>query len=248
MIRVFIEAADVVDGVVVLQDAKARHVGGALRARPGEELVAVTPDGMEHRARVRSASQTQVECEVLDSHPTLREPSRQLRVLQALLKGDQFERILEYGSELGVSSFQPLLTERTIPKPDEGRLADRMKRWEQVVRGGAQLGQRGRLPSVLPPANVADGLATCERDGMLMLFLYEGDGLPSLSDVDLGEQGLALVVGPEGGWSAAEVDAAEAAGAVAVTLGPRIMRPLPAVMTAVGAVFQRTGDLRQREV
>jgi 16S rRNA (uracil1498-N3)-methyltransferase len=246
LIRVFVEASELREGVLLLRGAEARHVGGALRVRPGEELTAVTPDRIEHLARVLRASAEQVECEVLSSSPSNREPRLEVRVCQALLKGDQFERILEYGSELGVGSFQPLLTERTIPRVAPAKLAERTRRWEQVIRGGAQLGQRGRLPGLLPPRPLGPALETASEDGLRLLLLYEGAGLPGLDEVDLGS-GTALVVGPEGGWSDAEVELARDRGAIAVTLGPRIMRPLPAVMTAVAAVFQRTGDLRQRE-
>ncbi|MHB8509798.1 MAG: RsmE family RNA methyltransferase [Candidatus Dormibacteria bacterium] len=246
MIRVFIEPDQLRQGLLVLEGDEARHVGGALRVRPGEELIAVSPDGFEHHATVRTATSSRVECEVVSSSSSTREPAMDLRVCQALLKGDQFERILEYGSELGVGSFQPMLTERTVPRVEPARLSERTKRWEKVVRGGAQLGQRGRLPTVLPALPLADALGAAKADGMQLLLLYEGGGLPGLDAIDLGNRA-ALIVGPEGGWTEAEVRTATDLGAVAVTLGPRIMRPLPAVMTAVAAVFLRTGDLKQRE-
>jgi 16S rRNA (uracil1498-N3)-methyltransferase len=247
MVRVFVDHGAIADGRLRLREDQARHLGGALRLRAGEELVAVTPDGVEHRCKVISATARDVEALVLDSTPSRREPSLRVRIAQALLKGDQFDRILEYASEMGVESLQPMLTERTVARPEAGRLAARMDRWRQIARQGAELGQRGRLPEVLPLATPEEAAASAKAAGFKVLLLYEGSGLSSLSEANLGAGGVCIMVGPEGGWSQAEVELAKASGAAIVSLGPRIMRPLPAVITAIGALFHRSGDLQLKE-
>lgn len=247
MVRVFVEQGAIAEGRLRLGGDDARHLGGALRMRPGEELVAVTPDGVEHRCEVISASAREVEAAVLGSAPSHREPSLRVRLAQALLKGDQFDRILEYAAELGVESIQPLLTERTVARPEPKKLVARLDRWRQIVRQGAELGQRGRLPEVLPVASPSEATAAAVAAGFRVFLLYEGTGLSSLSEADLGDGGVCLMAGPEGGWSEAEVKLARASGAAIVSLGPRIMRPLPAVLTAIGALYHRTGDLQLKE-
>ena len=243
VVRVFVSMADLAGGRLTLAGDTARHLGGALRVRPGEELVAVSEDGLEHTCRVVSASAREVVADVIRSRPSRAEPGRAIRVCQALLKGDQFERILEYGSELGVSSFQPMLTERTVARPDAGKLRNRMDRWRQVCRQGAELARRGRIPEVLEPASLAVVLDRVNGDGLVTYLLYEGEGLPSLSSVMNTASPCCLVVGPEGGWSEAEVMLARQAGAQPVSLGPRIMRPLPAVLAAVAVALDRSRDL-----
>ena len=243
MVRVFVAASGIEHGRLTLVAEAARHVGGALRIRPGEHLVAVTPDGVEHMCRVVSASPREVVAEVVESHPSRAEPRRAVRVCQALLKGDQLERILEYGSELGVASFQPMLTERTVARPDSGKLRGRMDRWRQVCRQGAELAQRGLVPDVLEPASLGDALSAAATAGFRAFLLYEGPGLPSLSSALPVTGPCCLAVGPEGGWSEAEVMLARQAGAEPVTLGPRIMRPLPAVLAAVALALDRSRDL-----
>jgi 16S rRNA (uracil1498-N3)-methyltransferase len=232
MVRVFVDAGAIDGGELRLTGADARHLGGALRMQPGEELVAVTPDGIEHRCQVTEASATEVVARVLESSPSRREPSRRVRLCQALLKGDQFDRILEYAGELGVESVQPLITERTVARPDAPKLASRRGRWQQIVRQGAELGQRGRLPKVLPAVALAEALDTAATDGLRTFLLYEG---------------VCIVVGPEGGWSEVEVKLAEQSGAFAVSLGPRVMRPLPAALTALAVIYHRSGDLELKE-
>ena len=243
VVRVFVSSAELAGGRLTLAGDAARHLGGALRVRPGEELIAVSEDSFEHTCRVVSASAREVVAEVLSSRRSRAEPGRAIRVCQALLKGDQFERILEYGSELGVSSFQPMLTERTVARPDAGKLHDRMRRWRQVCRQGAELAQRGRVPEVLEPASLTQVLDRARGDGLVIYLLYEGERLPSLSSVINTSSPCCLVVGPEGGWSEAEVMLARRAGAQPVSLGPRIMRPLPAVLAAVAVALDRSRDL-----
>ena len=248
MIRVFVWPAAIAGGRLRLDGAEARHVGGALRARVGEELVAVTPDGFEHRCKVTSAGPQTVEAKVLESAPSSAEPRVRLRLAQALLKGDQFDRILESAAEVGVESIQPLLAERAVARLDPGKAASRMNRWRQILRQGAELGQRGHLPALLDPAELQDAVGLATSAGMQAYLLYEGSGLPSLSQVAFDPAaGAALLVGPEGGWSEPEVMLAERAGATAVSLGPRIMRPLPAALIALAVLLHRAGELELKE-
>jgi 16S rRNA (uracil1498-N3)-methyltransferase len=100
---------------------------------------------------------------------------------------------------------------------------------------------------VLLPAPPRDAIGAAVADGLRTLLLYEGEGLPSLAGADLGTDGVCLLVGPEGGWSEAEVKLAERSGALAVSLGPRVMRPLPAALTALAVVYHRSGDLELKE-
>jgi 16S rRNA (uracil1498-N3)-methyltransferase len=246
VVWVFVDGSSI-DGRLVLSGEAARHVGGALRVRRGEEIVAVTPDAVAHRCRVIEASAHEVVAEVVASAPSRHEPARHVRVCQALLKGDQFERILEYGSELGVSSFQPLLTERVVARPEAAKLTQRAERWRHVCRQGAELAHRGRLPEVLAPASVAEAAACAVADGLTPFLLFEGPDLPSLGGAARPGGGCCLIVGPEGGWSDAEVMLARQAGAQPVSLGPRIMRPLPAVLAAVAIVLDRSHDLELKE-
>jgi 16S rRNA (uracil1498-N3)-methyltransferase len=120
-----------------------------------------------------------------------------------------------------------------------------MRRWREVVRGAAALGQRGLVPAVLEPATPAEAVVAAVAAGMQAYLLYEGLGLESLSTVAFDTaRPVAIIVGPEGGWSEAEVATMHTAGAVPVTLGPRIMRPLPAALAALSVVFHRAGELQ----
>jgi 16S rRNA (uracil1498-N3)-methyltransferase len=246
LIRVFVDAGALAGERVSVTGADARHLAGVLRVRPGETIVAVTPDGMEHRATVLSASGAEVQAKVVDSALTATEPSLNVRIAAALLKGDQLERMLEYCSEFGAGEFQPILAERAIARLDPEKLEQRSERWRAIVRSAAALGQRGRVPRVLSAEPLVAAARRASEERLQSYLLYEGTGLESLSTVAFDPaRGAVLVVGPEGGWSDTEVSASTAAGAVAVTLGPRIMRPLPAALAALSVLFHRAGQLRR---
>ena len=247
MIRIFVPPDAIVGPRLTLQGIDARHLGGSLRIRSNEEFIAVTGDGVEHRCLVLSANARRVEATVVDSSPALGEASIDVRVCVGLLKGDQLDRIVEYCSEVGVEGIQPLETERTIPQLSTGKVLNRMRRWTEISRYAAELAQRGRLPKVLLPAPPLEAAADARAAGMQTVVLYEGRGLPSLSDVHIQPgSGVCLLVGPEGGWSDREISDLDAAGAAPVTLGPRIMRPLPAILLALGVVYHRAGELSLR--
>jgi 16S rRNA (uracil1498-N3)-methyltransferase len=90
---------------------------------------------------------------------------------------------------------------------------------------------------------LAEAIESATTGGFRTFLLYEGMGLPSLAAADLGDDGICIIVGPEGGWSEAEVKLAERSGALVASLGPRVMRPLPAALTALAVIYHRSGDL-----
>jgi 16S rRNA (uracil1498-N3)-methyltransferase len=244
MIRVFVGAEQIVDGRLTLTGADARHIGGALRVVPGETLVAITPDRVQHVSVVIEVSPTAVVALVRASAPSRSEPEVRVTLGVSLLKGDQFERIVEYASEVGVAVIQPILAQRSIVRPAPEKLDERLARWQAIAKSGAALGQRAAIPELLP---TRDLLGALESGAMGQRYLlYEGASLGSLSEARIdGDQGVTLFVGPEGGWTGEEVEAARQHGVRPVTLGPRIMRPLPAALTALAVVLHRAGELGQ---
>src|SRR5258708_36814512 len=117
MVRVFVASGAIAGDQLVLTGPEARHLGGALRLRPKETLVAVTPDGIEHVCEVLSANPKTVLARVDESHPTRGEQRLRIRLCQSLHKGDQFDRIRAIAGGLGVQSTHPLYTILTVARP-----------------------------------------------------------------------------------------------------------------------------------
>jgi RsmE family RNA methyltransferase len=101
------------------------------------------------------------------------------------------------------------------------------------------------VPELLPLATLSDSIARSTNEGAQSFVLYEGSGLPPLSGVDVDvTRPVCLFVGPEGGWSDVEVTLVRDLKALPVSLGPRIMRPLPAALTALTLLLHRSRDLQ----
>ncbi len=159
-----------------------------------------------------------------------------VRLLQGVPKGDRFDLILQKGTELGIAAFTPVWSQRSIPAPAAGRDEKRLQRWQRIIAEAARQSRRPLLPACAAPQPLASALAATTEELRLMLW-EEGSqplatALPAIPPRDV-----ALLVGPEGGFSAAEAQVATAAGFQPVHLGPRILRSETAGF-AVSAILQ----------
>ncbi len=208
-----------VAGRLTLRGDEARHLARVRRVGPGD-LVEVF-DGqsaMGRRAEVRAVSGDRVELEVQGEPIPGREPPFWLTLAAAVPKGERFDWLVEKAVEVGVGRLVPLIAGRSVVEPRAGKLE---KQRRAVIESSKQCG-RNRLMEVAAPMRLDEVLKTTLAPVRL---LAHPDGLPP-SDwpgrVPGGE--VALAVGPEGGFTEAEVAAAGEAGWRVVTLGPTILR------------------------
>src|SRR5205823_5279542 len=140
-------------------------------------------------------------------------PAIHMTVAQAVGKGDRFEQVIQHGTEAGASAFIPLMTERTVVRLTPGEAEAKRNRWRLVAKGAAEQSGRVRIPDIHDVESLPQLLERKRELGPLALLEPEGQALsPWLTEA--GERGRAMiVVGPEGGFSPAEIDAGRAAGA-----------------------------------
>ena len=148
-------------------------------------------------------------------------PRPELVLAQALPKGRKLDEVLRQACELGVDEVRVLDTARSVVRLDAGKLERVRGRWEAVVRSACEQARRPHRPAVLGPL----ALDHLGRDDELLLVAHPGaPGLPTVAEVVAGSPSLVLAVGPEGGFTDEEVADAVAAGALAVGLGPSVLR------------------------
>jgi 16S rRNA (uracil1498-N3)-methyltransferase len=202
-----------------------RQVRSVLRLRDGDRIVLLTGDRNELVCVLDGGM-----CVVEDRRPARGEPAHRLRVVQALLKGDALETVVQHGTELGVASFGLVVTERCVPREITAR---RLERLRAIAREAAEQSERGIVPPVEAPMPLHDALAP----GSVLLF--ERHGGARLGQL---EPPGVVIIGPEGGFSPSEVRAAEASGVQLAWLGPRILRSETVAAAAAAAILSRTGD------
>jgi 16S rRNA (uracil1498-N3)-methyltransferase len=146
------------------------------------------------------------------------------------------EFVLQKGTELGIARFVPFLAERSIP------MGDKQSRWESIVVEAAEQSGRRVVPSIAPVMSFEDAVAEATRE-TVPFMPWEGAERPRLSAVHRHARQLSLLIGPEGGFTPAEVERARARGALPVTLGRRILRSETAAIVAATVLFHLNGEI-----
>jgi 16S rRNA (uracil1498-N3)-methyltransferase len=223
--RFFVERGTVAGDRFPLPVLIAHQVTRVLRLRDGAELVVLEGDGQEVRCRLDHGQLI-----VLERAPSGGEPRHRLTVSQALLKGDHLETVIRQGTEIGVSRFELIVTDRCVARDVSPA---RVARLRAVAREAAEQSERGTVPDVVAPVPLSDVI------GSGSVLLLERSTGARLSELPPAER---LVIGPEGGFTSEEVAAAERATATTASLGPRILRSDSVAAAAAAVVLARTGD------
>ena len=197
---------------------EARHLSTVMRAAVGQEVLLFDGSGFEFTGRIRALSKRGVELEIIDRRSISRELPVELTLAVALPKGDRQKWLIEKATELGVTRLVPLVTERGVAQPVEAAL-DRLRR--AVIEASKQCG-RNVLLAVEPAQEATAYFRESPRAALRIIADPDGSPLPG-RDKNHAEP-ILTAIGPEGGFSPAELAAATSAGWQAVSLGRRILR------------------------
>lgn len=231
---------DITGATARLAGADARHLARVLRAKPGQAVVLCGGDGIDYDAVITAVLPEEITLALTASRKSAAEPALWAEVFIGVAKGDRMEYAVQKSVELGASVIWPFYSEFSVVKPknDEAKV----ERLARIAREAAKQSGRALLPAVHLPldfSGVIKQASTCEK----ALFFYEEGGAP-LRRVLVGtEKTVALITGPEGGFSKREADAARTAGVVTVGLGPRILRCETAPAAVLAAAMALTGNL-----
>lgn len=239
----FVPPENVADGRFHLGPEESRHLAVVLRRKPGDEVLLFDGADRSFRALLETVAPERVAGRILEASPRRPLLPYRLRLFQGLPKGEKMELILEKMTELGASEIVPVVTERSVARVPADRLAKRMDRWRRIVLAAAKQCGQTDLPEVREPVSFTEALSLL-RPGELTLLPWEGEGSRLLRDAVRGAGAPALVnlfIGPEGGFSPAEVEAARAKGAVPVSLGPLILRTETAGLMSASAFLYEFG-------
>jgi 16S rRNA (uracil1498-N3)-methyltransferase len=233
----------IVDGRVTFDALESRHLTRALRLRPGDTVIASDGAGQNYTVRLDSVGARATGTVVGVAAGGVESPLA-ITLVQGVPKGDKMEAIVRAATELGAARVQAAVTARTVVRLAGGAASSRVARWQRVAREAAKQCGRAVVPVVAPPLPLSEALAMA-GDCELAVCLWEG-AAPPLAAVlaDVGHpRSAAVLVGPEGGLEAAEVDAARRAGWRVAGLGPRALRTETAGPAIIAILQARYGDL-----
>jgi 16S rRNA (uracil1498-N3)-methyltransferase len=246
MHRFFVAASWLEKETVTITGPLVHRLRNVLRLEAGAHVILLDNSGWEHEMEITGVSSQRIEGQVVHKALATAEPRTKITLYQALLKLNKFEWVLQKGTELGLVGFVPVISERCIVGSLDDISKTKMERWWRILMEAAEQSRRGRLPNLRAAMMLPAACEEAARGG-LTLIPWEEEKEQSLSSVLRRAEELPfsinLFIGPEGGFTPEELAQAQRYGAVAITLGPRILRAETAGLVAATAILYELGDL-----
>jgi 16S rRNA (uracil1498-N3)-methyltransferase len=240
--RFLAESLDAAAGTARLSEDEARHLAQVLRLAVGNEVAVFDGAGREFRARIDRVARDGAELRLLEEFPAAPEPAVRLTLGQAVIKGEKMDDVVRDATMMGATTIEPLVTEHTAAHMKAGRAPER---WRRIAIASAKQCRRAVVPAIGIGMTLPDWLAQDHAELRVLLVEpsagVEGHPLSTLS----GRRPVSasLLVGPEGGWSVGEIEAAVRAGCMPITLGRRTLRADAIPIVAIGLLQFVWGDL-----
>ena len=223
---------------IEMHESAAHHALRVLRLAVGDALALFDGAGGEYAATLVRADKRGAAVRVERFLPIERESHLQVTLAQGIAANDAMDHALRKATELGVTSIQPLVTERSAPLPSGERGDKRLAHWRHVAIAACEQCGRNRVPEVFPPQTLVAWLDAWNGSGIV--FVPNADR--SVTALAQPPAPLALLIGPAGGFDVSEIDAMRAKGFFAVRLGPRVLRTETAAVAGLAVLQSLWGD------
>lgn len=231
---------------VTLPIEEARHLTRVLRLRAGDEVAVFDGRGAEFRAAIEAAARDTATLRVLEPLPAAASLPMRIVVAQSVLKGRSMDDAVRDATMMGAAAIQPVLSEHVDVKLTIATKAAAIERWKRVALAAVKQSRRATLPEIDVPRPLDEWLDGTATD-MCLIFVEPSAPSPARSIKSLLSKAIpasaSVLLGPEGGWSVAEVNAAVEKGCIAVTLGPLTLRAesmAVAALAALAAIWDST--------
>jgi 16S rRNA (uracil1498-N3)-methyltransferase len=241
LIRVHVDAPLAPGARVRLGEDAAAHVRRVLRLKPGDAVTLFNGDGRDYRARIAQFGRGAAEVEVESRAPARAESPLAVTLVQGIARAERMDLVLQKATELGVAAVVPVATARSVVRLDAGNRERKGAHWRAIAIAACEQCGRARIPQVHEPVALADWLARPAHARTRILLSPAAD--TALAAAVQGASEVELLVGPEGGLTDGEREAALAAGYRACRLGPRVLRSETAAIAAIAVLQSVAGDL-----
>ncbi|MFQ5684181.1 MAG: 16S rRNA (uracil(1498)-N(3))-methyltransferase [Candidatus Binatia bacterium] len=245
MPRFFVPKKDIQDEKGTVTGQELEHLRKVLRLRPGDRITLFDDEGWEHEGIIQSYTGRAGKVEIFKSYQPERESSVNITLAQALGKGEKMDLVVEKATELGVRRIVPFSSQYTVPKLNGKKLERRYNRWKKIALSAAKQSGRTQIPEILNLSRFEDLLRRpwpCE----LKVLFWEQESRQSLTQLHMEKLhlgSLLLAIGPEGGFSRAEVFEARHHGFRSVRVGRRTLRTDTAAFAALSIAQFLWGDM-----
>lgn len=228
MQRFFVGPECCTENFVLVYDPQIIHqITNVLRMRSGDECIFLDNSGFEFLSEITSLDEKEIRAAILEKRKNLAEPALFVTLYQALPKKlELFEWVLQKGTEIGISKFVPLVTERT-----ERREIPKRERLEKILKEAAEQCERGRIPELGEVIDFSRAIKSISPGNSVLLS--------GLGNQKLHSSPMNILVGPEGGFSEKEINETRAIGIPVAALGLRVLRTETAGIAAASLILLR---------
>ena len=250
MRRFYIEPSVTTQPVLTIKGPEVHHIKNVLRLKPGDHINLFDGTGYEYEAVVAALDAQKVEVEIRRKFQPASSSGVQIIVAQSFLKEKKMDDLVRKICELGMAGWLPFFSQRAIARPDKKRLAGRTQRWNRIATESLKQCRRIDMPQIYEAhtfEEVLDFSRTC--DLKIVFWENETTALSREMGSNAGDSlnKVLVMVGPEGGFTAQEIEMARENGFVVAGLGPRILRAETAAAAAAALAQYVFGDIGPRD-
>jgi 16S rRNA (uracil1498-N3)-methyltransferase len=243
--RFFLPASAIEGDRVRLSPEQSHQIVNVLRLQAGDNIVVCDETGIEYDVALTVIEKREVVGRVTGRQKARGEPRAQVTLFQSMLMREKFEWVLQKCTEVGVARFAPVLTARSLVRVKD--IEDKkLDRWRRILTEAAEQSHRGRIPTINQIVMFGEALSeVTDFDRCLIATPWHtGAGVrAALHGLGGKAPAVALMVGPEGGFTDDEVNTACQNGAVPINLGPRILRTETCAIVASALILHELGEM-----
>jgi len=230
--RFFINPEAIKGSEIILEDKNSvNQIRKVLRLKIGEGVLFLDNSGKEYKSVIKQLSDSAVNLEVIEVLENKNESELKITLCQSLCKKDKFEWVLEKGTEVGISSFLPIISERTE------KLGLNRERAEKILREAAEQSERGIIPKLSEAQKFKESIKNAQ--GEKILLDKSGENIKNYQLLNQPNNQLTIFVGPEGGWTEQELKIAKENNAKIISLGLRVLRTETAGLVATAILLNK---------
>jgi 16S rRNA (uracil1498-N3)-methyltransferase len=245
MHRFFVSPDGFSEKTATIKGPDVNHIRTVLRMKPGDRVEVIDGEGFQYEVVLAEVERDYVRGEILSKTAMQTESPVNIRMGQALIKGNAFDLLVRKAIELGVHSIGAIRTQRCVARLAKESESYRTQRWQRIAEEASKQCGRSRVPEIHSTVLSIEEFCQQSSDCDLKLVFWEEEQKTRLQDITApgSVTSIAFLAGPEGGWAAEEVDFLKQQGFQTVTLGPRLLKADSASLVILSLLQHRWGDL-----
>jgi 16S rRNA (uracil1498-N3)-methyltransferase len=236
MPRLYVDLELTTQSLLNLPHEVVRHIQ-VLRLRENQEITLFNGDGYNYQAKLLTLAKREAQVAITTKIPNCVESTYEVSLYMALIANDKFDLVVQKAVELGVTQIVPINCQHTQRFKAE-KISAKLEHWQKIVIAASEQCGRSRLAQIAPPSEFSQALTQANAELKFILSPYHHSKLTPVQVASM-----ALMIGPEGGFTAEEITLAVQAGFQPLKLGPRILRAETAAIAGLSLIQATYGDL-----